>query len=197
MKNKVTIITLVITILSLHLWYTNADLLITAKSIAEDRAPLGGFTLTVLSLFALSYSVLSAIAVVKIRHYVYVAIFAVLDGFAIYLRINVDQNNFLFITSVFYAIYTAYIITVCWLLNRQTAAVHPAETKPKTAKKPTPQSTAPELPLNIESIEPQMYNYRTAVAKINGSHQNPETIQMVLSRVSDTDKQRIIEMYNL
>ena len=195
MKNKV--ITLVITILSLHLWYTNADLLITAKSIAEDRAPLGGFTLTVLSLFALSYSVLSAIAVVKIRNYVYVAIFAVLDGFAIYLRINVDQQQFLFITSVFYAIYTAYIITVCWLLNRQTAAVQPTETKqPKTAKKPTPQS-APELPLNIESIEPQMFDYRTAVAKINGSHQNPETIRMVLSRVSEEDKQRIIETYNL
>ena len=195
MKNKV--ITLVITILSLHLWYTNADLLITAKSIAEDRAPLSAFTLTVLSLFALSYSVLSAIAVVKIRHYLYVAIFAILDGFAIYLRINVDQQQFLFITSVFYAIYTAYIITVCWLLNRQTAAVQPTETKqPKTAKKPT-QASTPELPLNIESIEPQMFNYRTAVAKINGSHQNPETIQMVLSRVSDTDKQRIIEMYNL
>ena len=196
MKNKVTIITLVITILSLHLWYTNADLLITAKSIAEDRAPLSAFTLTVLSLFALSYSVLSAIAVVKIRHYIYVAIFAILDGFAIYLRINVDQNNFLFITSVFYAIYTAYIITVCWLLNRQTAAVKPTETKTKTAKKPTQVST-PELPLNIESIEPQMFDYRTAVAKINGSHQNPETIQRVLSRVSEEDKQRIIETYNL
>jgi hypothetical protein len=194
MKNKV--ITLVITILSLHLWYTNADLLITAKSIAEDRAPLSAFTLTVLSLFALSYSVLSAIAVVKIRHYIYVAIFAILDGFAIYLRINVDQNNFLFITSVFYAVYTAYIITVCWLLNRQVVATIPEPKQPKTAKKPT-QASTPELPLNIESIEPTLLPYKTAVAKINGSHRNPEIISMILERVSDEDKQKIQQMYNL
>ena len=197
MKNK-TLITIVITILALHLWYTNADLLLTAKSIGVDRAPLSVLTTVGLSLFALSYSVLSAIAVIKIQKYGYVLIFSVLDGFAIYIDKNVDQIYFLLIVSIYYAVYTAYIISVCWLMfqNQQQPTV-PETKQPKTAKKPTPQSTAPELPLNIESIEPTLLPYKTAVAKINGSHRNPQIISMILERVSAEDREKIIEMYNL
>ena len=166
----------IITILALHLWYTNADLLITAKSIAEDRAPLSGFTLTVLGLFALSYSVLSAIAVVKIKHYIYVAIFALLDGFAIYLRINVDQQEFLFITSVFYAIYTAYIITVCWLLNRSQQPTPTTEAQPIMKKK------QPELPSTEEKTE-----YISAIRKISASKDKQKAITEIVNSTNNED----------
>ena len=116
MKKLITFITI---ILALQLWFTNGDLMILTRQIAADGKPLSGIEYGILIISALAYSVISAIAVVKVKHYIYVLFFALLDGFAIYLRINIDQQYFILICSIFYAVYTAYLITVCWLLNHQ------------------------------------------------------------------------------
>ena len=66
MKQIITTITI---ILSLHLWYSNADLLIATKELAIGIENVTTFSYVVLTLFALSYSVLTAVAVVKMKHY--------------------------------------------------------------------------------------------------------------------------------
>ena len=164
MKKIITTITI---ILSLHLWYSNADLLIATKELAIGIENVSMFSYTVLTLFALSYSVLTAVAVVKMKHYANVLVFALLDGFAVYLRINVNQEHFVFITSVFYAVYTAYIISVCWLLNRQTETA---------VKIPTAKSLKNE---DLTAEETEILNSR--IRSISGSHRNPDNIRKHLN----------------
>ena len=170
MKQIITTITI---ILSLHLWYSNADLLIATKELAIGIENVTTFSYVVLTLFALSYSVLTAVAVVKMKHYANVLVFALLDGFAVYLRINVNQEHFVFITSVFYAVYTAYIISVCWLLNRQYS-----------------QPQANQIPLKKKTLydglsEVQKAEYNAKKLSINGSKRNPEKILAAYNSTND------------
>ncbi len=167
------IITTITAILSLHLWYSNADLLIATKELAIGIENVTTFSYVVLTLFALSYSVLTAVAVVKMKHYANVLVFALLDGFAVYLRINVNQEHFVFITSVFYAVYTAYIISVCWLLNRQYS-----------------QPQANQIPLKKKTLydglsEVQKAEYNAKKLSINGSKRNPEKILAAYNSTND------------
>jgi len=141
MKKLITFIT---TILALQLWFTNGDLMILTRKIAADGVPLSTIEYGILIISALAYSIISAIAVVKVKHYIYVLFFALLDGFAIYLRINIDQQYFILICSIFYAVYTAYLITACWLLNRQQTIPQPETTEPKNNKmKALPEKSDP------------------------------------------------------
>lgn len=188
------ILTSITVILSLHLWYSNADLLITTKEIAIGMENVTKFSYVALTLFALSYSILTAVAVVKIKRYINVLIFALLDGFAVYLRINVDQQHFLLISSVFYAVYTAYIISVCWLLNRQEKQQQPKEeeqqlsvtTKVDTTLAIPPSETEEEKKIRI-----------SAIRRISGSGRNPEIIKQVISEVKNENiKKFLIERYD-
>lgn len=170
MKKIITTITI---ILSLHLWYSNSDLLIATKELAIGIENVSMFSYVVLTLFALSYSVLTSVAVVKMKHYANVLVFALLDGFAVYLRINVDQEHFIFITSVFYAVYTAYIISVCWLLNRQYS-----------------QPQANQIALKKKTLydglsEVQKAEYNAKKLSINGSKRNPEKILAAYNSTND------------
>lgn len=181
MKKILTIITI---ILSLHLWYSNADLLIAAKELAVKDVSV--FSYISLTLFALSYSVLTAVAVVKIKRYINVLIFALLDGFAVYLRINVNQEHFLLISSIFYAIYTAYIISICWLLNRQQQT----PSQPQEQEKPTnPQKLLPEY---VETDDEKKIRI-SAIRRISGSGNNPETIKKVISDVNNDNVKKYLE----
>lgn len=172
------------------MWYSNADLLIATKEIAIGAENVTKFSYVALTLFALSYSVLTAVAVVKIKRYVNVLIFALLDGFAVYLRINVDQQHFLLISSIFYAVYTAYIISVCWLLNREQKQIPQEQQLSVTTKVDTtlaipPSETEEEKKIRI-----------SAIRRISGSGNNPETIKKVISEVrNETVKQYLEDRY--
>ncbi|MBQ9213765.1 MAG: hypothetical protein IJ150_07495 [Bacteroidales bacterium] len=182
MKKILTTITI---ILSLHLWYSNADLLIAAKELATKDVSI--FSYIALTLFALSYSVLTSVAVVKMQRYINVFVFALLDGFAVYLRINVNQEHFILISSIFYAVYTAYIISVCWLLNRQQST--------STAKEPTTpqiQSTLTAIPEYSETEEEKKIRI-SAIRRISGSGKNPETIKKVISEVNNENVKQYLE----
>jgi len=178
MKKIITILTI---ILSLHLWYSNADLLIAAKELAVKDVSI--FSYISLTLFALSYSVLTAVAVVKIKRYINVLIFALLDGFAVYLRINVNQEHFLLISSIFYAIYTAYIISICWLLNREQ----------QTPSQPQEQPTNPQklLPEYVETDDEKKIRI-SAIRRISGSGRNPEIIKQVISEIENQNVKKFI-----
>ena len=109
--------------LAAHLFYSNSELLIAAKELATPDAPVSLFDKSVLTAFALSYSVMTTVAVFTLRRLIPVLVFAALDGFAVYLRINVEQPQFVLISSLFYGFYTAYIIVIAFTLK----AARPAQ----------------------------------------------------------------------
>ena len=177
------LITTIITILALHLWYCNADLLILSKEMAADGAPLTVFTYGILILFALSYSVMSAMAVVFINKFIYALIFALLDGIVVYLRINVDQPYFLYIVAVFYSLYTAYIVIIAWLLKHQPTESQPKTTEPKNNKmKALPEKSDPNYALII-----------SAVRSISASKDSNEAISNILKTTDNPAVKDYIE----
>lgn len=148
---------------------------------------LSPFTYGVLILFALSYSILSAVSVVKMQKYLYVLIFSLLDGIAVYLRINIDQVFFLYIVSGFYAVYTAYIITVCWLLNRQQTIPQSETTEPKNNKMKA-------LP---EKSDPNYAPILTAVRTISASKDKGGAIAKIIATTdNEAVKNYIKEKYS-
>lgn len=125
--------------LAAHLFYSNSELLIAAKEMVTKDAPVSIFDKTVLTAFALSYSVMTTVAVFTLRRLIPVLVFAALDGFAVYLRINVEQPQFILISSLFYGFYTAYIIVIAYMLKTPPAATHsPA---PAATHSPAPAAT--------------------------------------------------------
>ena len=185
MKKLITFIT---TILALQLWFTNGDLMILTRQIAADGKPLSGIEYGILIISALAYSVISAIAVVKVKHYIYVLFFALLDGFAIYLRINIDQQYFILICSIFYAVYTAYLITACWLLNRQQTIPQSETTEPKKNK------MMKALP---EKSDPNYAPILTAVRTISASKDKGGAIAKIIATTdNEAVKNYIKEKYS-
>ena len=127
--------------LAAHLFYSNSELLIAAKEMVTKDAPVSLFDKTVLTAFALSYSVMTTVAVFTLRRLIPVLVFAALDGFAVYLRINVEQPQFILISSLFYGFYTAYIIVIAYML-KTTPAAPAAATLPRQPHSP-PQPLPP------------------------------------------------------
>lgn len=119
--------------LAAHLFYSNSELLIAAKEMVTKDAPVSIFDKTVLTAFALSYSVMTTVAVFTLRRLIPVLVFAALDGFAVYLRINVEQPQFILISSLFYGFYTAYIIVIAYMLKTTPAAPAAATSSPAPA----------------------------------------------------------------
>lgn len=132
--------------LAAHLFYSNSELLIAAKEMATPDAPVTIFDKTVLTAFALSYSIMTTVAVFSLHRLFPVLVFAVLDGFAVYLRINVEQPAFVLISSLFYGFYTAYIIVIAYTLKTTKAAStasDPTATLSSTASAATLSTSAP------------------------------------------------------
>ena len=162
--------------------------MILTRQIAADGKPLSGIEYGILIISALAYSVISAIAVVKVKHYIYVLFFALLDGFAIYLRINIDQQYFILICSIFYAVYTAYLITACWLLNRQQTIPQSETTEPKKNK------MMKALP---EKSDPNYAPILTAVRTISASKDKGGAIAKIIATTdNEAVKNYIKEKYS-
>ena len=135
--------------LATHLFYSNSELLIAAKEMVTKDAPVSIFDKTVLTAFALSYSVMTTVAVFTLRRLIPVLVFAALDGFAVYLRINVEQPQFVFISSLFYGFYTAYIIVIAYMLKTTPAAPAAATSSPAPAA-----TLSTSAPATAQPVEP-------------------------------------------
>ena len=116
-NTKTTTIRVLMLTLCLHLLYTNSELLIAVQDANPDGCTT--FDRVSLPIFALTYSVISALCVFHVRRFLPVLLFALLDGFAVYLRINVFQEHFVFITSLFFGFYTTAMILVCFVISKQ------------------------------------------------------------------------------
>ncbi|MBR2104829.1 MAG: hypothetical protein IJ933_06060 [Bacteroidales bacterium] len=135
--------------LAAHLFYSNSELLIAAKEMVTKDAPVSIFDKTVLTAFALSYSVMTTVAVFTLRRLIPVLVFAALDGFAVYLRINVEQPQFVLISSLFYGFYTAYIIVIAYMLKTTPAAPAAATSAPAPAA-----TLSTSAPASAQPVEP-------------------------------------------
>lgn len=135
--------------LAAHLFYSNSELLIAAKEMVTKDAPVSIFDKTVLTAFALSYSVMTTVAVFTLRRLIPVLVFAALDGFAVYLRINVEQPQFVLISSLFYGFYTAYIIVIAYMLKTTPAAPAAATSSPAPAA-----TLSTSAPATAQPVEP-------------------------------------------
>ena len=135
--------------LAAHLFYSNSELLIAAKEMVTKDAPVSIFDKTVLTAFALSYSVMTTVAVFTLRRLIPVLVFAALDGFAVYLRINVEQPQFILISSLFYGFYTAYIIVIAYMLKTTPAATAAATSSPAPAA-----TLSTSAPASAQPVEP-------------------------------------------
>ena len=144
--------------LASHLFYSNSELLIAAKECAQNG--ITTFDKVVLTAFALSYSVMTTVSVFALRKLFPVLVFAVLDGLAVYMRINIDQQNFVLISAVFYGFYTAYIIVIAFMLKNlkpiQPTSETPSAENSVTAEKPAAKrrgQAAPKKQLPPQPLE--------------------------------------------
>ena len=111
------VIRIMLVTLCLHLLYTNAVLLIAAQRLAPEGLTL--FDQITLPVCALAYSLMSALCVFHLRKVLPVIIFGLMDGFAVYLRINAEQEHFLLIVAIFYGLYSALLFLFSYLLAKQ------------------------------------------------------------------------------
>lgn len=140
--NKHTL-SIILIALTLHLWYSNSELLIAAKELASEKA-ISLFDTVALIIFALSYSLITAISVLRLKHWIAILVFSFIDGFAIYLRINVDHNHYIITSAIFYGFYTGYIIIISYLLKSQN------ETEAKTSNSVLKKSDQQSEIINLE-----------------------------------------------
>lgn len=192
-----------------HLLYSNSELLIAAQKMSADGCNV--FDTVVLSVFALAYSLISTICVYHVEKYLPVMIFAILDGFAVYLRINVNQEYFLLIVSLFFGFYTFCLISFVFLILRQHRNKKQNEIENENAQQKNisvAQKNISDSQKNIlgtstkaienkkDFSEDEISLYNNARAKINGSGKKPEKISQVLSEIENENvKQKIIETY--
>ena len=189
-----------------HLLYSNSELMIAAQKMSADGCTV--FDMCVLTLFSVSYSLISTLCIYHTEKYLPVLIFGLLDGFAVYLRINVNQEHFLLIASLFFGFYTFCLINVIFLILRQrrkkqNEIENAQEKKFSVAQKnildsqkniSVAQQKAIENKKDFSEDEISLYN--NARAKINGSGKKPEKISQVLSEIENENvKQKIIETY--
>lgn len=112
------LLTAVMILLSIHLLYCNADLLIINEG---GSAQISNWRIFLLGVVAVSYSVLSAISSVKIQQFGYVFVFGVLDAAGVLIQ---KYHN---TTAIpwYFAIYTLWMIVMVWRMQQH----HKAETE--------------------------------------------------------------------
>lgn len=188
-----------------HLLYSNSELLIAAQKMSADGCNV--FDTVVLSVFALAYSLISTICVYHVEKYLPVMIFAILDGFAVYLRINVNQEYFLLIVSLFFGFYTFCLISFVFLILKQNRNKKQNEieneknisiVQKNISDSQKNISVAQQKAIEDKKIfsEDEINLYNNARAKINGSGKKPEKISQVLAEIENENvKAKIIETY--
>jgi len=108
---------LIVLSLVAHLWFSNSELLIASEEMNSEKA-ISLYTHLSLIFFALSYSAITAYIVFKTQNIIPVLMLAALDGFAVYMRINVNHPDFIITSGIFYGIYTALMTVLLFYITR-------------------------------------------------------------------------------
>ena len=91
-----------------NLLYTNANLM----AAASEGVATWAFVLMIG--FALTYSLISTYALFHVQQVFPIAVFAVLDGFAVYTHLAPHGENFKVLVAAYFGIYTAYTLLIIY-----------------------------------------------------------------------------------
>ena len=182
-----------------NLLYTNANLM----SAASEGVASWAFALMIG--FALTYSLISTYALFHVQQIFPIAVFAVLDGFAVYTHLAPHGENFKMLVAAYFGIYTAYTLLIiyatrdgktesgnevdghdavywhkCFLYQKQRAE---ADKNPvKEIETPTPPPQAIETPTPKAEIAPLSISDADKAQIIS--------IRRAFNRMTDLDKRR-------
>lgn len=95
-----------------NLLYTNANLMI------EATATLRPWAAVLMVGFALTYSLISTLAIFRVKSAAVVSAFALLDGFAVYTHLAPHGDTFPATVAAYFGIYTTYTLCVCFYIRK-------------------------------------------------------------------------------
>ena len=98
------------------LLYTNANLM----AAASEGVATWAFALMLG--FALTYSLISTYALFHVKQVFPIAVFAVLDGLAVFTHLAPHGENFKMIVAAYFGIYTAYTLLIIYITNKDGKA---------------------------------------------------------------------------
>lgn len=99
-----------------NLLYTNANLMIAASATLQSWAAV------LMVGFALTYSLISTLAIFKVKSAAVVVVFALLDGFAVYTHLAPHSDTFPATVAAYFGIYTTYTLCVCFFIRKDEAS---------------------------------------------------------------------------
>jgi len=102
--------------LVLHLVYSNSDLLITVAEMVLG-SKLNGLQTVLRYAFAFSYSIITVIIMYLYPRFWLILTLSIFDGFAVYLKYNVNQAYFITVTAVYFGLYTMLIVIAVGLVR--------------------------------------------------------------------------------
>lgn len=103
---------LILGALCANLLYTNANLM----AAASEGVAQWAFVLMIG--FALTYSLISTYALFHVKQVFPIAVFAVLDGLAVFTHLAPHGENFKMIVATYFGIYTAYTLIIIYITNK-------------------------------------------------------------------------------
>lgn len=103
---------LILGALCANLLYTNANLM----AAASEGVAQWAFVLMIG--FALTYSLISTYALFHVKQVFPIAVFAVLDGLAVFTHLAPHGENFKMIVAAYFGIYTAYTLLIIYVTNK-------------------------------------------------------------------------------
>ena len=111
------ILKIILAALCANLLYTNANLM-----MASSSGMLATWQTVLMVVFAITYSLISTLAIFKMQSLFAIVCFAILDGAAVFLHFADHGANFKMIVAVYFGIYTAYTLIVAFAIKRNEDA---------------------------------------------------------------------------
>jgi len=111
-KNQIKLLRIAFYGLVLHLLFANTSLLIDLHKVIDDVNELTNIEYASKFIYSLTYSVITILLLSIYPKMIIVIATAFFDGFAVYLKYNIDHPEFLTTASVFYGLYTLLIVII-------------------------------------------------------------------------------------
>lgn len=112
MMKKKKYLVIIMSFLAIHLIYSNASLLIDLHKIIKDVSELTKMEYALRLVFAFSYSIITVLIIAIYPSKIILLFTSLFDGFAVYLKYNVNQNDFVLIASLYFGLYTMLIVII-------------------------------------------------------------------------------------
>lgn len=193
MKTQQTnrLLTSVMILLSVHLLYCNADLLIINEGGSEN---ISNWRIFLLGVVAVSYSALSAISSVKIQQFGYVFVFGVLDAAGVLIQKyhNTDCIPW------YFAVYTLWMIVMIWKMQQHhIAESEKAQQEAITAAEDTETKQKEDLSKMLATWRSKLNPYKGDKAALIAQCPNDEVRAMLEAKYLTTNTTEPVQQQKL